>query len=136
MSTAIFINLPVSDLPRARKFWTELGFSFNETFSNEEAAALVISEHINVMLLVEKHFKEFTTKEIADTATTAEAIFALSAESRARVDELADLALASGASPSNEPQDHGFMYGRSFADPDGHLWELVWMDPNGFPEGE
>ncbi|MFJ2741088.1 VOC family protein [Streptomyces sp. NPDC087440] len=125
----IFLNLPVKDLEASRSFFVKLGYGFNEQFSDEKTASVVVSETIVVMLLSEPRFKEFTTKQIADTSTHTEALIALSAESREKVDELCDAALASGGSPANEPQDHGFMYGRSFQDPDGHIWEIVWMDP-------
>jgi uncharacterized protein len=133
MSTKIFVNLPVKDLDRSKAFFAELGYTFNEQFTDENAACLVISDDIFAMLLVEPFFKTFTTKEVSDTSTTAEAIIALSADSRAAVDELADRALAAGGKPSMEPSDLGFMYGRSFQDLDGHLWEVVWMDPAGMP---
>jgi predicted lactoylglutathione lyase len=134
MSTKIFVNLPVKDLDRSKAFFTELGYTFNDQFTDENAACLVISDDIFAMLLVEPFFKTFTTKEVSDTSTSAEAIIALSADSRAAVDELADRALAAGGKPSMEPSDMGFMYARSFQDPDGHLWEVIWMDPAGMPE--
>jgi predicted lactoylglutathione lyase len=130
MSTKIFVNLPVSDLTKSVDFFTRLGFEFNARFTDEHATCMVISEDIFVMLLVEARFKDFTSKRICDTTTHTEAILALSAESRPGVDDLVDKALAAGAQPSNEPVDHGFMYGRSFQDLDGHLWEVVWMDPS------
>ncbi|WP_262387166.1 VOC family protein [Streptomyces sp. TRM49041] len=131
----IFVNLPVKDLEAAKAFWTKLGFSFNPQFTDENAACLVFSDTIFAMLLTEPYFKNFTKKEIADSSATTEAIVALSAESRAKVDELADAALASGGSPANEPQEYGdFMYSRSFQDPDHHMWEVVWMDVAKMPE--
>ncbi|MFV0130000.1 VOC family protein [Streptomyces sp. HMX112] len=130
MPQMIFVNLPVKDLAAARAFWSELGFSFNEQFSDENAASLVLSDTIFVMLLTERRFKDFTKKDIADARTTTEAILALSAESREKVDELADAALAAGGHPANDPTDYGTMYGRSFQDPDHHLWEVIWMDPS------
>ena len=129
MSTKIFLNLPVKDVAAAQRFYTGLGYSVNPHFTGENSACLVISEHITAMLLSEPHFKEFTANEIADTTRTTEVIIALSAETRAAVDELADKALAAGGSEPKAPQDHGFMYGRSFTDLDGHHWELMWMDP-------
>jgi predicted lactoylglutathione lyase len=128
MSTKIFVNLPVKDLERSKAFFREVGYAFDEQFSDENAACLVISEHIFAMLLVEPFFKTFTSKEIADASSSTEAIIALSPDSRQEVDELADRALAAGGTQGREPQDEGFMYGRSFADPDGHLWEIIWMD--------
>jgi len=128
MSTKIFVNLPVKDLQQSISFFTGLGYSINQQFTDEKAACLVISEHIYAMLLTEPFFKTFTRKELADTATTTEVILALSAESRNAVDTIADKAVTLGAA-AKDPQDHGFMYTRSFQDPDGHEWEVFWMDP-------
>ncbi|MFF8383508.1 VOC family protein [Streptomyces kanasensis] len=129
MAQMIFVNLPVKDLETAKAFWTELGFSFNPEFTDENAACLVISDTIFAMLLTEPFFKNFTKKELADASTTTETIIALSADSRARVDELVDKALAAGGSPANDTQEMGdAMYSRSFQDPDHHIWEVVWMD--------
>ncbi|MEU3215907.1 VOC family protein [Streptomyces sp. NPDC006971] len=129
MSQMIFVNLPVKNLEAAKAFFGELGYSCNPQFSDENAACLVISDTIFAMLLTESRFKDFTRKEIADTSRTTEVILALSAESREKVDEMADTALASGGSPAGETMDFGHMYGRSFQDPDGHIWEVIWMDP-------
>jgi uncharacterized protein len=134
MSTKIFVNLPVKDLDKSREFFTQLGYSFNPQFSDENAACLVISDDIFAMLLLEPFFKSFTKKEIADSRTTTETMIALSAESRAQVDDLADRALAAGGQVAGETQDHGFMYGRSFYDLDDHHWEVVWMDPSAIGE--
>ncbi|SCF76890.1 VOC family protein [Streptomyces sp. Ncost-T10-10d] len=128
MPQMIFVNLPVKDLDTTKSFFGKLGFSFNPQFSDENTACLVISDTIFAMLLTEPRFKEFTKKEIADASKSTEVILALSAESREKVDELVDTALASGGSPANEPIDHGFMYGRSFQDPNHHIWEVMWMD--------
>ncbi len=136
MSRQIFVNLPVQDLDRARTFFSEIGFTINEQFSDDNAACVVIEENITVMLLVESFFKTFTKKDLTDTAQSTETIIALSADSREGVDELADRALAAGGKPSNEPTDHGFMYGRSFQDPDGHQWEVMWMDASATGEQE
>ncbi|MCX4772719.1 VOC family protein [Streptomyces sp. NBC_01260] len=130
MPQMIFVNLPVKDLETTKGFFGKLGFSFNPQFSDENTACLVISDTIFAMLLTEPRFKEFTKKEISDASKTTEVLLALSAESREKVDEMADAALAAGGSPANEPQDLGFMYGRSFQDPDHHIWEVVWMDPS------
>lgn len=126
----IFVNLPVHDLDAAKKFFTELGYSINPQFSDETAASVVISDTILVMLLTREKYAQFTKKEIADATKTSEVLIALSAESRERVDELVDKALAAGGSVAGEPQEHGFMYSRSFDDLDGHTWEVVWMDPD------
>ena len=124
----IFVNLAVKDLDRAVGFFTELGFTFDPRFTDESATCMVVSDTAFVMLLVEDRFRDFTKRELADPTTHTEAIVAVSADSREAVDELADKALASGGSPANDPMDMGAMYGRSFYDPDGHLWEVVWMD--------
>jgi predicted lactoylglutathione lyase len=129
MDQMIFVNLPVKDLEVSKAFFTKLGYSVNAQFTDENASSIVISDTIVVMLLKESFFQTFTTRAIADTATTVESITCLSAESREAVDSLVDTALSSGASAAQEPVDHGFMYGRSFLDPDGHHWEVVWMDP-------
>jgi predicted lactoylglutathione lyase len=133
-SRKIFVNLAVKDLGRAVDFFTDLGFSFDPRFTDEQATCMVVSDEAFVMLLVEDRFKDFTKKELADARTHTEAIVALSADSREQVDELADKALQAGGSPANEPLEMDFMYGRSFQDPDGHLWEVVWMDPSALRE--
>jgi predicted lactoylglutathione lyase len=130
MPTMIFVNLPVKDLARSRAFYGALGYSFNEQFSDENAACVVISDTIFLMILVEPFFKTFTKKEIADESGVTEAILAISTDSREEVDQLVDKAFAAGAMESNDPDDQGFMYSRSFQDPDGHLWEVLWMDPS------
>lgn len=134
-SQKIFVNLPVKDLARTREFFSRLGYSFDSQFSNEKAACLVISEDIFVMLLTEPFFQSFTKKGIADAGTSTEVMIALSADSREAVDELADKALSAGGRSAGEPQDHGFMYARSFYDPDEHHWEVVWMDPAATGQG-
>lgn len=135
MSTQIFVNLPVKDLQRSVTFFTSLGYSFDPQFTDENAGCLVIDEdHIYAMLVTHESFKKFTRKEVADTTKSTEAIFALGAESRAAVDGLVDKALTSGGSPANEPDDQDFMYGRSFHDPDGHLWEVFHMDRSAMPK--
>ncbi|MGW7354876.1 VOC family protein [Streptomyces sp. NPDC054784] len=130
MSKAIFVNLPVKDLARSREFFTKLGFSFNEQFSDDNAASMVIDEDngIHAMLLVESFFQTFTTKEVADAHKTTGSTVCLGVESREVVDTLADSALANGAQAVREPMDEGFMYGRAVYDLDGHLWEFMWMD--------
>lgn len=128
MATKIFVNLPVKDLNRSVTFFTKLGFSFNPQFTNENATCMIISENIFVMLLEEPFFKTFTKKEIADATKSTEVIVCLSAESKDKVDEMVNKAIAAGGTAPNEKQDHGFMYGHGFQDLDGHLWELSWMD--------
>lgn len=129
MSRMIFVNLPVTDLQRSVDFWSGLGFTFNPQFTDENAACMVISDDADVMLLTEKFFSTFTKKPVSDAKAQTEAIMALSTSSRDEVDQLTEKALATGGSPANEPQEEGFMYSRSFHDPDGHLWELLYMNP-------
>lgn len=128
-SRMIFVNLAVRDLDRSVAFFTKLGFTFNQQFTDESATCMIISDKAFVMLLVHGRFQDFTTKQIVDSTTQTEVLVALSAESREAVDALVHTALDSGGSPANDPRDHGFMYGWSFQDPDGHIWEVVWMDP-------
>lgn len=136
MSRMIFVNLPVADLRRSVDFWTGLGFTFNPQLSDDNAACMVLSDSACVMLLTEKFFSTFTTKDLVDTGRHTETILALSAQSRDEVDALTQRALATGAAPSNQPQDEGFLYGRSFQDPDGHLWEVLYMDPAALEQGD
>jgi hypothetical protein len=124
----IFVNIPVENLDRSVDFFTQLGFSFDPRFTDETATSMVVSDEAFVMLLTKQKFQDFTARQIADTSRATEVILALSADSRDDVDALADKALAVGGSPANEPIDLGFMYSRSFGDPDGHLWEVMWMD--------
>jgi len=130
MARKIFVNVAVEDLDRSVDFFTKLGFTFDPRFTDETATCMIVSGEAFVMLLVESKFKEFTKKELVDSTTHTEAILALSAESREGVDELADTALEAGGAPANDPMDYGFMYSRSFQDPDGHIWEVMWMDPS------
>ena len=125
----IFINLPVKNLKKSMDFYAALGFTFNPQFTNESAACLVISEEIYAMLLSEKFFKTFTTKEIVDASKSVEVILALSADSKEEVDLLVEKAMNSGGLVYNPTQDLGFMYSRSFQDVDHHLWEVFYMDP-------
>lgn len=136
MRRMFFVNLAVQDVQRARDFWTALGFAFNEQFSDETAIAMVVSEHVHVMLLSEPKFSTFTARPIADTTDVTEGLFSLMCESREAVDAMVGLALAHGGRPAMPPQDHGFMYGWSFYDPDGHHWEPFWLDPAGPSDGE
>lgn len=134
-SRLLFLNLPVKDLEASKKFFGDLGFEFDPKFTDESATCMIISDQAFVMLLVEPRFADFTSKQLADANSSTEAIIAVSADSREGVDELADAALASGGTPANDPMDHGFMYGRSFNDPDGHLWEVMWMDQAAVEQG-
>jgi uncharacterized protein len=132
----IFINLAVEDLDRSVEFFTKLGFTFDPRFTDEQATCMVVSDEAFVMLLVEDRFKDFTSKKLCDPTTHTEAIFALSAESREEVDQLVHKALTAGGQASREPVDHGFMYESSFQDPDGHMWEVIWMDPSALEQEE
>jgi predicted lactoylglutathione lyase len=125
----IFVNLPVSDLDASKKFFTDLGYSINAQFSDENAASVVISETIVAMLLTKPFYSTFTKKEIVDATKSTQVLLCLSAESREKVDELVNKAVAAGGTANDDVQDQGFMYGRSFDDLDGHSWEIVWMDP-------
>jgi predicted lactoylglutathione lyase len=131
----IFINLPVRDLAASMAFFRALAFDFDPKFTDESCACMVVSDQAYVMLLAESRFADFTTKPIADARTSTEAILAVSAPSRDCVDTFADAALQAGASHAGEPMDHGFMYGRSFHDLDGHLWEVMWMSPDAVERG-
>ncbi len=129
MPRKLFVNLSVRDLPASKAFFTALGFEFNPKFSDQNAACMVLSSEGYVMLLAEPYFKTFTKRDVCNRTTHAEALFTLSCESRAEVDELVHKALAAGATPAEPPHDHGFMYGWGFHDLDGHGWGLMWMDP-------
>jgi predicted lactoylglutathione lyase len=130
MARKIFVNLPVKDLNKSKQFFGALGFSFNAQFTNDEAACMVISDDIYAMLLTVPRFQDFTPGAVADAREATEVLVCLSCDSRAEVDELTSKAVANGGRTFKPPQDHGFMYGRSFQDPDGHVWELMWMDPS------
>ena len=129
MATKIFVNLPVKDLNRSIEFFTKLGYTFNKQFTNEKATCMIIGEDIFVMLLTKEFFKTFIKTEIADATKTTEALICLSADSRSAVDEMVKKAIDAGGTTYNEPQDHGFMYGYGYQEPDVHIWEIMWMDP-------
>lgn len=135
MPTSIFVNIPVADLPASKVFFEQLGFGFNAQFTDDTAAALVIDQSIYFMLLTRAKFAEFTSLPIADARTGTQALYGISRDSRAAVDQVVDAALAAGASEPRPAQDHGFMYSRAFADLDGHIWEWIWMDA-GFVAGQ
>ncbi|MFE2461875.1 VOC family protein [Streptomyces sp. NPDC059402] len=125
----IFVNLATNDLDVSKKFFTGLGWELNAQFSDDSTASFPVSDTIVVMAHTPEKYLQFTKKEIADSTKTSEVLIALSAESREKVDELVEKAVAAGGSVTGETQDHGFMYGRAFDDPDGHTFEVVWMDP-------
>ncbi len=129
MSKLIFVNLPVSDLERATAFYETIGAVKNERFCDGTASCMVLSETIHVMLLTHDKFRQFTPKAISDARTTTEVLLCVSETSREQVDAtVAKAASAGGSADPGPKQDHGFMYGRSFEDPDGHIWEVMWMD--------
>jgi uncharacterized protein len=129
MSKLIFVNLPVSDLPKSMAFYAALGAVNNEQFTDHTAACMVFSETIHVMLLTHDKFRQFTPKTIANARETTEVLICMSADSRDDVDgTLAKAEAAGGTIDVGPKQDYGFMYGRSFEDPDGHIWEVMWMD--------
>lgn len=129
MSREIFVNLPVRDLEKSKEFFSALGFTYNAQFTDDKAACMIISDKAWVMLLSEPFFKGFMKNEICDTSRATEALIALSCESRAEVDAIVRKAIDAGGRHAMDPQDHGFMYGWSFYDLDGHHWEVLWMDP-------
>lgn len=124
----IFVNLPVKDLNSSKAFFTELGFEFNPDFTDDSAACMVVDQNIYVMLLVEERFRDFINGEISDTAKATEVLTCLSAESRQQVDELVATAITAGGKPWKPAIDEGPMYGGSFQDLDGHVWELMHME--------
>ena len=130
----IFVNLAVRDLERSKHFFGRLGFAFDPQFTDDKAACMIVSPEASVMLLKEPFFRTFTRKEICDTSRQTEGLFAVSCGSRREVDEIVKKAVANGGTFAMEPVDHGFMYGSSFYDPDGHHWEVVWLDPNAMKE--
>ncbi len=130
MSKMIFINLPVTNLERSMRFYESVGFTNNPVFTNEQAAAMAWSDSIIVMLLVHDFWKTFTDKDIVDAKRSAQVLLCLSQDSQGEVNAIVDKAVAAGGRADPTPkQDLGFMYGRSFEDPDGHIWENAWMDP-------
>lgn len=129
MTQMIFVNLPVSDLDRSKAFYEAIGFTNEPNFTNEMAACMVLSDAIYVMLLKHDFWKTFTSKAIPDAKENAQVMLAISRDSREAVDAIVETAAANGGrADCNPKQDLGFMYGRSFEDPDGHIWEPNWMD--------
>ena len=128
-SRKVFINLAVRDLQKSMAFFRSLGFEFNPQFTDDKAACMVLSSEGFVMLLAEPFFRTFTDRRICDTSTQTEGLFALSCDSKNEVNEMVQKAFAAGGKRAKDPVDHGFMYGWSFYDLDGHHWEVLWMDP-------
>lgn len=135
MARQIFVNLPVRDLKQSIAFFTQLGFTFNPQFTDDNATCMIIGENIFAMLLVEKYFKTFTPKEITDARKQTEVLLALNCESREEVDAIVKKAVAAGGTTPTAAKDLGFMYQHGFDDLDGHMWEIFWMDPNSLPNG-
>ena len=135
MATQIFVNLPVKDLKSSVQFFSKLGFKFDPQFTDENATCMIVGENIFVMLLVERFFKTFTRKELCDATSSTEVIVCLSAESRGKVDELVAAAVAAGGTTPMARKNYGFMYQHGFQDLDGHLWELIHMEPNAAKQG-
>lgn len=128
MQTKIFVNLPVKELNRSIEFFKKLGYTFNPQFTDEKATCMIISEENYVMLVTEPFFRTFTKKQISDATTSTEVIISLTADSREAVDEMIRKAVEAGAKTPNDPQDYGWMYQHGYEDPDGHLWEVFYMD--------
>jgi predicted lactoylglutathione lyase len=128
MATNVFINLPVSDLARSKEFYTSFGWTLNPNSSNDDAGAITISETIHVMILTHQHWSQFIDKPVADTASTSAVVNAISVDASDNVDTLVGQAVSAGA-VEGKSQELGFMRSRSFSDPDGHTWEVMWMDP-------
>jgi uncharacterized protein len=130
MATQIFVNLPVKNLAKSIEFFTQLGYSFNQQFTDETATCMIVSDSIFVMLLTEAKFKTFTPKPVCDATQSTEVLICLSCESQSNVDEMINRAIAAGGTTYNEPQDYGFMYTHGYQDLDGHIWEMVYMKPD------
>jgi predicted lactoylglutathione lyase len=139
MSRMIFLNLPVADLARSTAFYEAIGFTRNPQFSDDTAACMMLSDVIHVMLLTHDKFRMFTPKDVADAHRTSEVLLCISCDSRAAVDAITEAALAQGSREPSPKDEYSFMYGRSFEDPDGHMWGPMWMDVaalGGRPAGE
>ena len=135
MATQIFVNLPVKNLKKSMEFFTRLGYSFNPQFTDKTAACMIVSEDIYAMLLTKAKFREFTPKRICNAKKSTEVLLCLSCESRDKVNELVSKAVGAGGILCNEPKDYGFMYQHGFEDLDGHIWELIHMEPSATKQG-
>jgi len=134
MSQAIYVNLVVQDLPRAKAFFTALGWSVKEQFTNEDVAGIQVTKHIHVMLHTPSSIVRYTEKALVNSKQSTEVLLALQQTKRHEVDALLELAMAAGGREYRPPEDHGFMYARTFEDPDGHIWEAFWMDAEAMAE--
>jgi hypothetical protein len=123
----IYVNLPVKDLQKSVEFFSKLGFGFNKEMTDENATCMIVGDHIYVMLLMEEFFRKFTQKQLTDSGAATEVIIAISADSKEEVDEMVHIAIDAGGSASNDKMDNDYMYGWSFQDIDGHLWEVMYM---------
>lgn len=132
-SRKLFVNLPVEDLDRSVAFFTALGFTFDPRFTDESATCMIIGSDAFAMLITRERFREFATRDISDAHAVTEVLTAVMVNSREEVDAMADAALISGGTPAAATQDHGWMYMRTFNDPDGHHWEVGWMDEGAIP---
>ena len=130
MKPMIFINLPVKDLKKAMNFYGNIGFTNNPQFTDHTAACMVLSDEIYVMVLTHEKFKSFTPKQISDATQTTEVLNSLALGSREEVNSMCDRAIKAGAGEVSPVMDQGFMFQRNFSDPDGHIWEVLWMDPS------
>jgi uncharacterized protein len=133
MHKEIYVNLPVTDLARSKRFFAALGYTFDPRFTNDVAAGMQLGENLFCMLLTQPFFAGFTPKPVADARQSTEVLVALPCESRAAVDALVAKAREAGARILREPVDHGFMYQHGYEDPDGHIWEVFWMDASATP---
>ena len=134
MKSQIFINLPVKDLERSFDFYTKMGFTNNPQFSDDSGKCMVFSEEIFVMLITHDKFKTFITKPITDVSKTTSALLSISVESLDRVNEISNNAISAGGKEPIEAKDYGFMQQRTIEDPDGHIWEIFYMDMSKFPQ--
>jgi predicted lactoylglutathione lyase len=134
MVKQIFVNLPVKDLEKTKEFFSQLGFTFNPKFTDENATCMIIGENMFAMLLVEKFFKTFIKKDISDAHKTTEVLVALQVDSREEVDEMLESAIDAGGKEHRDKQDYGWMYNRAFEDLDGHIWEIFFMDEEKMPQ--
>ena len=130
----MYLNLPVKDLGKSTTFFQKLGFTINPQFTGEQASSMVVNENISIMLLQEKFFQTFIKKSVCDAQKSTEVLIGLSAETKDEVNTLVDIAIKAGGTTYSDPVDHGWMYQRSFADLDGHQWEIFYMDLNAMPK--
>jgi uncharacterized protein len=135
MASQIFVNLPVKDLKKSIAFFTRLGYKFNPQFTDDTATCMIVSDNIFVMLLTHAKFKTFTPNAICDATKSTEVLLAVPVDSRGNVDSMVRNAVAAGGKTFNKPQDHGFMYYHAYQDLDGHIWEVMWMDPSAAKQG-